>query len=478
MFEWMRRFLAQVRDLWGRWSLTQKLILVGVTGVAVVGLVVLVTLSAQPGLYPLLGVPVTDEALRSRIVTRLDEENVRYTVNAEGMVMVEDEATARRLRSILIREDLLPADTDPWALFDIERWTITEFERNVNLRRAITRQLEQHIEAIEGIDNASVNLVMPEARLFAEEQQPVSASVILVPTPGANIEGNRAMIEGIEKLIQFAVEGLIPENIVITNHRGVVLNDFEGMEDFDRIELTRREIKTVRDVEAEYAQRIIRSLQQIYGADRVELVNLDVVMDLSKRTVQTEEHFPIVLKPDNPRTPFDDSEVTESVTISRSALDEEFVGSGFSPEGPPGQEGQIPPAYQDLEGQVGRYSRNTLTENEVVNTRNIYEERSPWSIDRVSVGVALDGIWRKLYNEQGELVLNPDGSIAREYIPVPPEELAKAEALVERAIGYNPIRGDQVSIQHVQFNRTAQFMDEDAEYRRKLQTPADASSTR
>ena len=80
---------------------------------------------------------------------------------------------------------------------------------------------------------------------------------------------------------------------------------------------------------------------------------------------------------DNPSTPYDETDVIESITISKNSVDEHFKGTGFNPEGPPGQEGQTPPAYKDLEGLVGEYSNVRETQNEVVNTRNSYEEKSP-----------------------------------------------------------------------------------------------------
>jgi flagellar M-ring protein FliF len=372
------------------------------------------------------------------------------------------------MRALLTREDLIPAETDPWELFDMERWTQTDFERNVNLQRSITRQLEQHIEALDDVDSASVNLVIPQDELFAEDQNPVTASVIIMPKPGSDIRENRQKIEGIQKLIQFAVEGLAAENITISDPRGIVLNDFEGMEDFDRLTLTRRELELTRDVEIEYIEAIQRALAQIYGEDRVEIVNIDVAIDMGRRTEETQEHFPITTVEDNPRTPFDERQFVLSIPRSIEMINENYEGSGFNPEGPPGQEGQTPPAYQDLEGLVGRYSNNEERINNEVNTRHIVEEKSP-EINRVTASVALDGIWRWTYNDRGEVILNPDGSIAREYIPVSPEDLEKARDLVRHAVGYDADRGDSVTVQHLQFDRTDAHEEEDAAFRRRRQ---------
>lgn len=468
MNEWLKGLVDRVKTLWAQWKLPQKLIFFGIIGVSVVAVVMLVVFSASPSQVALLNRPITDEAQLAEIATRLDQEGVVYTISPNNIIMLQDERTAQRMRAILTREDLLPTGTDPWELFDIERWTLTDFERNVNLQRSIMRQLEQHITALDDVDAASVTIVMPEERLFAEQQNPVTASVILVPKPGSDIRENRSKIEGIEKLIQFAVEGLVPENITITDPSGVQLNNFENLAEFDRLELTRRELQIIRDQENQYRQAILTSLAEIYGRDRVEVVNINVEMDMGKRTEETEEFFPITTVEDNPRTPFDETEFVLSIPRSTEMINENYEGTGFNPEGPPGVEGQTPPAYQDLDGLVGRWNNSEQRINNEVNSRRIMEEKSP-TIERISASVALDGTWRWSYTDRGDVEINPDGSIVRTYTPVAPEDLAAARELVETAIGFSADRGDSVSVRHIQFDRSAQFNEEDERFRRQRQ---------
>ncbi len=472
MNEWLRQLLNQIKTLWGKWSLTQKIILLSIVGVAVLAVILIVVFSSAPTMVTLIGAKITDENNLARIVTVLDEEGVTYKVSPENMIYVEDEPTARRIRAILIREDLIPPKTDPWAIFDVERWTLTDFERDVNLQRAITRNLEQHILALDDVDAASVTLVVPRHELFEEDQNPVTASVIITPKPGSDIMENRKKIEGIVGIIKFAVAGLQDENIVITDQNGLRLNDFAGLEDVDRIEIARREIRTKKELEQQYKAEILKSLRVIFSFDRVEIVKLDIDLDMSKRTVSTEEHFPVTMKKDNPRTPFDEAEVTPSITLSKEVTEEHFEGTGFNPEGPPGQEGQTPPAYKDLSNLVGKYDQSTLIQNEVVNKKSTFEEKSPWSIDRITTGVAIDGAWLRVYNENGQLELNPDGSIKREYTPVSDEDLSKAEALIKDSVGYDRDRGDSVTVEHISFDRSVQFAAEDEEFRlqRQLRT--------
>lgn len=468
MLEWIKKLLSQIGLVWGKWSIVQKLIFAGILTGAAVGIVLLFTVSSSPSMVPLLGIPITDQSQNERIILKLDEEGVNYKLNADGKIYVSDDKVARRMRSVLIREDLIPTGTDPWAIFDVERWTLTDFERDVNLRRAITANLEQHIKALGDVDNAQVSLVIPERTLFSSDQNPTTVSVIITPRPGSDISESRVKVEGIVKLIQFAVEGLEADNITILDYSGKILNDFENLGKLDDLMLTSRMLKQKRSLEVQYTNTILASLQNVFTAKRVNIVNIDIDLEFINKTIATEEHFPITIREDNPETPYSELDTVNSITLSKNSSSELFEGTGFNPEGPPGQEGQTAPAYKDLNNLVGTYESKSETQNEVVNTRNIQEQKSPFNIARISVAVAVDGIWNWDYDDKGKPLVEK-GSIKRLYTPVSDEDLAKALTLVQHAVGYTTARGDTVTVQHIPFDRTSEFRAEDDEYRRQQQ---------
>lgn len=466
--EWFRKLIAQIKNLWSQWKPVQKVIFLSIVGVVVLGIVLLITFSAQPSRVELFSRPITDPEDLDRIGIRLDEEGIAYTVTSDAHILVDDQGAARRARSILVREDLVPPDTDPWQLFDVERWTQTDFERNVNLQRALTRQLEMHVEAIDDVDNASVTIAFPEDRLFLEEQNPITASVIIMAKPGSDIRDNRSKIEGIEKLIQFAIEGLEPANITISDTSGVVLNDFDNLTAFDRIQQTREELELKASEESRIRAEILEGLAGMLTPDRVRIPRLEVEIDMSQQEINTHEVLPTVIREDNPLTPYDDSQLELYVPLSIESTEEQFRGTGFNPEGPPGQEGQTPPAYQDLQDQVGEWSNTVRRQNNEVSTRQTQEVKSP-TLGRRTVGVAIDGIWRNEYDDNGQLIINPDGTIQRTYTAPSEELLSSVEQIVEHAIGFDAGRGDAVTVQHVQFDRTAEHLEEDAAARRQRQ---------
>ncbi|MDR2808900.1 MAG: flagellar M-ring protein FliF [Spirochaetaceae bacterium] len=463
MGEFFRKITGQLKTLWGKWSLVQKLILLGIGIAAIVGIIVLFSVSSSPTMAPVIDTPIRDENLRDRIVTRINLENVKTTVSPAGIVMVENADTARRMRSILIREDLIPAGTDPWEIFDRERWTITDFERNVNLRRAITQMVTDHIRALDDIDNVSVTIVSPERQVFSSDQNPVTASVIITPKPGSDITENRKKIEGIQKILKFAIEGLKDENIVIADYTGLVLNDFTGMENMDWLAAIDRGNKMIRDLENRYRATVLSALQSNFGADQVRDLNIKIDMDLSKKAVTTEEYFPITLKERTPGLAYDDSESATSITRSKTQSNTTWEGTGYNPEGPAGVEGQTAPAFRDMSNLYGKVTQETLVDNEEINKRVIQEERSP-SIDRITVSVNIDGTWKIKYDEDKNPIIAVDGSLEREYIPVSPETLRNAQALIQNAIGYNAARGDSVTVTNIPINREAQFKEEDTAF--------------
>lgn len=468
MNEWLKKLISQITSLWEKWTPVQKLVFSGILLAAIIGIVILFSVSSAPTTVPLIDTPITDIGVRDKIVLRVNQENIKTSVSAAGVISVADETTARRMRAILIREDLIPKNVDPWAIFDIERWTTTDFERNVNKRRAIIEEVRQHIKAIDDIDDASVVVNIPEKALFSSDQNPTTASIVIYPKPGSDIATNRKKVEGIQKILKFAVEGLKDENITIADSSGTVLNDFEGMKEWDRLTRIEKEQKLIAQLEAQYRAKILNALQQIYGIDRVRDLNLKIEMDMSDKAVQTRDYIPTVIKPDNPETPYDDSEIVPSVTLSSETSTTRWQGSGANPEGPAGVEGQTAPAYKDMSNLYGLSEQSIVKKNEAIGQRDTTETVSP-SIGRRTVSVNIDGVWTKKRDAQGAFVVK-NGAIEREYLPIAPDELQSAAKAVQDAVGYDRTRGDSVSVLNIKFDRSVQFEKEDSAFLQKQQT--------
>ncbi len=473
MNEWFKNSFGTIKEKWGKWTLVQKIVLVALIAAVVLAIIMLLTFSSKPTTVRLFNSPVTDENARERILTRLDQDNVKAFVSQDGYISVEDEKTAKKYRSKLVAEGLEPAQRDPFSLFNTNKWTRNDFDDKVSWINLQQQRVEEHLLQMDGIDRAHVELAIPDTTLFSEDQSPVTASVILKESPGSDILSSRSAVKGLERIIMRSVEGLTAENITITNGAtGLQVNDFEGLESVDEVNLTKREQAEIRKLETDYAASIMTQLRGIFGEDRVTIANVKFEMDMSKKEiVEDVEYKPFVKKQDNPSTPYDDSEILDSTPISQEKITKEWNGTGYNPEGPAGVEGQNPPVYDDMSNVIGRTTEEGTKTNFAVGKTVTRGNVRP-TIKQRTVSVNIDGTYEKEVDDKGHYVLDKGGTrIKRTYVPVSAEDLAQAERLVKATLAaYDASRDDKVEVTSIQIDRSKQFEAEDAAFFRAQQT--------
>ena len=224
----IKEFFNSIGQFWKKLRQAQKISIILILAFAFALIVFVSSAGSTSFMTPLFTAKIADSTLLNTISLRLDQEGVSHKIS-DGMIYLQSRGDAQKMIALLVREDLVPKNASPWDVFKMDRWTTTDFERNVNLRRAISVSLEQHIESLSDVDRARITLVMPEKSLFTEDQKDVSASIIITPHPGSDIVSNPKKIQGIIKLVKFAVEGLEDKNITISDTAGNVLSDFAGM---------------------------------------------------------------------------------------------------------------------------------------------------------------------------------------------------------------------------------------------------------
>ena len=471
MNEWLSKMMAQLKEFWKSASVIKKVILFAVIAAVIIAVVVAARVSSAPATVRLFNAPVTNESTRDQILDRLSEENVQAFTDEAGYISVLDEKTARKMRSILISEGLTPSRWDPFADFYNRSWSTTDKEQNVKLKNAVTSKIQQQLEALDDISAAFVTINIPESQLFTADQKPVSASITLRLRNGSDLDTNKKRQKNLQRLVLTMVEGLTAENLTISDTSGAVLNDFEGMEDSTRLTNIEKEQKIRHQEEAKLKAAILSHLQTLANERRIGdlVVNLD--MDMSKESSEATIYSPIVRKVDNPDTPYDDSEMVDTLPLSQQTVTKEWQGTGYNPEGPAGVEGQTPPVYSDMSNVIGKSVETGVTQNNVINTTVVKKEISP-QIGRRSVSVNVDGKWTLLKDPKthGYIVDEETGGLKRTYTAVPAEELAEYKKLVESAINYDKVRGDMVVVTNIQVDRTAEFEEFDNAYFKAQQT--------
>lgn len=471
MNEWFKNMIEKFQNFWKTSSVIVKVIVIGIA-LAVVGAVIFaVNVSGSDSTVRLFPQAVTDESVRNQILDRVAQENVQVYVNDEGVISVNDEKTARRIRTLLSVEGLAPSNYDPFAEFYNRSWSTTDAEQNVRRKNAISAALKQHLESLSDIDVAFVTLVLPDKALFASEQNPVTASIAIRPSRTSDILSDRRKVKGIQDYILKAVEGLSAENLTIIDQNGHILNDFEGMAESDRVSIIEKQQKLIRKMEAQLEAKVLAALQNSYTSDRITDVIAHYEMDMSEKNSDSTIYSPIQIRPDNPDTPYDDSEYRDTLPISQQTVTKEWQGTGYNPEGPAGVEGQTPPVYSDVSNVIGKSTETGVSQNNVINTTHITEKVAPQP-GRITISANIDGVWKlKKDPKTHEYIINEeDGSLVREYTPISPEDLAKIKEYVESAVGFNKSRNDVVTITNIPIDHTQEFREFDEAYFKKLQT--------
>lgn len=471
MNEWFKNMIEKFQNFWKTSSVIVKVIVIGIA-LAVVGAVIFaVNVSGSDSTVKLFPQAVTDESVRNQILDRVARENVQVYVNDEGVISVNDEKTARRIRTLLSVEGLAPSNYDPFAEFYNRSWSTTDAEQNVRRKNAISAALKQHLESLSDIDVAFVTLVLPDKALFASEQNPVTASIAIRPSRTSDILSDRRKVKGIQDYILKAVEGLSAENLTIIDQNGHILNDFEGMAESDRVSIIEKQQKLIRKMEAQLEAKVLAALQNNYTSDRITDVIAHYEMDMSEKHSDSTIYSPIQIRPDNPDTPYDDSEYRDTLPISQQTVTKEWQGTGYNPEGPAGVEGQTPPVYSDVSNVIGKSTETGVSQNNVINTTHITEKVAP-QLGRITISANIDGVWKlKKDPKTHEYIINEeDGSLVREYTPISPEDLAKIKEYVEAAVGFSKSRNDVVTITNIPIDHTQEFREFDEAYFKKLQT--------
>lgn len=493
MNDWLKNTIAKFKNLWASWKPVQKAIAAGILVAVIVVLVIVFKGSSKTTAVLVLPDPITDQSTRDAVVYRLYEENMKPTVSSDGRIYLDDEITAKKARTILITEGLVPTRIDVFSqMLDVTSWSTTDFERERSDLRRVTEQVRQHIETIDDIASADVVINPGQNALFAEQRVPASASVTLRFKSGSVLQNDKKKIRGIQNLILRSVSGLTEDNIIILDVDGNTLNNFAEMAEMDRLSLIERTEKFKLKLASEKRAKVLKSLQNFYTEDRVRDLDVNVDMDTSKVNSDKTIHTPIIITEQDPSKPYDTTEKRDYLPISSQTITKEWTGTGYNPEGPAGVEGQNPPVYSDMSNVIGKSTETGVTQNNVVNVEHRVEERMP-AVDRITVSVNIDGRWEKITDGSGRPVFvtekNIDdlrarysdwedadkyrfalGHILRIYTPLSMDELEQTANYLQGAIGYDASRNYRVVVTNIKFDRTREQDSEDADIIRKENT--------
>ncbi|MEN9580389.1 MAG: hypothetical protein RJA70_3398 [Pseudomonadota bacterium] len=413
-------FLTQVRRFWGGLSTAKRAALAFVSFAVLLAVLAISWVGSQVQYdYLYTNLEQKDAA---GIAAKLNELKIPHKIEAGGSIKVPADKV-HSLRLELASAGLPSGGGVGNEIFDQSHLGATEFEQQVNLRRALEGELARSIGTISGVENARVHLVLPKHRLFAAKSEGASASVILrLSSPDGF---GRREVAGIVHLVATAVPNLSHDRVSVVDQNGVTLHrpDSEGG-GLGGIAGGQNEL--AREAEMAIERRVVSLLERSTGPGSVD-VRVSLALDTTTRE-RTEEHF-------DPK----------STALRSEHKTEELTGtSETTVAGVPGAQANLPDVEPTVAAEEGGGAGNQTRKSQ---TRN-------WEIDRVvekilkpagevrrmSLAVLVDGRYEP---KEGEQV----------YTPRTPQELEAYENIVRGAVGFDLGRGDTLSLQQLRFSR-------------------------
>ena len=348
-----------------------------------------------------------DQSQLSQVIDSLESNNVTYQLEGGGSRILVPQTDVYRLRAELASEGVQGSVVPQgYELLDNQGLSVSDFRQKVDYQRALEGELARTLNAMTAINASTVHLVLPEEALFAENQEPVTASVLIDPNGSIN-EGD---VEAITFMVSSSVEGLTPEQVTVASTDGTVLHA-AGEE--TGIGVGNAQLRMTADFEQSLAQDITSMLSSVLGSGRASVV-VRAELDFNETSTETETYTP-----------------ESQIAVRAQTVDEVFNGAGDSPVGSVGIDGE---AIEVTDDGSYEYSRNEATTEFGVDRIVTRTMEAPGAIDRLSVAVVVD-----------------DGELTGATTP----DLNTIDGLVTAAAGIDVDRGDTVEVSAVAFPAVA-----------------------
>jgi flagellar M-ring protein FliF len=342
-----------------------------------------------------------------QIIDQLDQMKVSYRVSDGGSSILVPSNQVPDVRIRLAAAGLPRTGSVGFEIFDKTNLGMTDFLQKVNYRRALEGELGKSIASLREVSAARVHIVIPENRLFTQDQKPTTASVIVKVTGALD----RGKVAAITHLIASAVEGLDPSRVTVLDQNGTLLSAAQDESTFGAT--TSRQLELQKNVET-YLQDKAQSLLDGVLGQRKAIVRVNATLNFEQAEKTIDEY-----DPDNLAI------VSQEQTIEKTSdnnTDTEGAKSGGTTS-----------------------KENTVTNYEVNHTVQKIVA-AVGTIQRLTVSVIVDGTYA-----------TPEGAADDKppvFTPRPQGELDRIGALVKAAVGLAPERNDHIEIVSVAFDNT------------------------
>jgi len=392
------QFFAKIRQSFTELEPARKIAILIAVGITLSALLAMVYFTNRTE-YKVLFSHLSGEDAAA-ILTKLKEQKIPYEITSSGDTILVSAEKVSELRLELAGSGLPQGGGVGFEIFDQKTLGATEFQQQLNYRRALQGELARTIKGLEEIQSSRVHIALPKESLFVSEEKKPTASVTLKLKPGRSL--SQSQIEGIAHLVASSVEGLNAEDVIIVDNKGSILSKLKGESRLSG--LSSSQVEFQRNLEKDTAAGIQSLLENVVGQGKAVV---RVAADLDFRvTEKMEESY-------DPESPV----VRSSQKQSEKTADSGAATSSAGPE--------------KLDEIINYEINKTVTKTVM----------PVGDIKKLSIAVLVDGIYAK------------DKKGAETYQPRSQKEIESIAELVRTSAGFSSSRGDQVAVTNMPFKK-------------------------
>ena len=370
-----------------------------------------------------------DPSVSAQVITQLEADGVNYKLADEGTILVPTKDVYKERIAVASITNIQGNNGKVgFELFDNKEFGATEDEQRVKFQRAIQGELSKTIESLEPIERAVVYIAFPKESVFTERQTPPTASVVVKLK--ANTSLDLGQIDGIKRIVAGSVANLKVENVKIVTQDGIAIGeDTVALKNEQEAAKIAAQVRYKHEFESRYENKIIDMIASFTGSKEKVTAKVTMEFDFSQT--------------DSEREIFDPN----SVIRSEQNIEEHKIGRD-KPDigGVPGAVSNIGPV-QGIEDNkpAEQYDKTVANTNYEISKQIIKTKPQFATIRRITAAVAVDGRYDYVRDENGDAT----GTV--KYFPLDEAEMNSITNLVKQAVGYDPNRGDEVTVSNIEF---------------------------
>lgn len=404
------------KNLTGKWRDTSrnKKIAFSIIAVGIIAAIIFGGINLGKTKYAVLfsNMNSTDAAA---VYKQLQSDKVDVKVEGNSILVPKDQVDKVRMQ--VLSEVQMTNGSQGFELLDKNKFGQTDKQFSVDYQRALQGELERTIKALPEIDNARVHLVIPEDTEFVKDTQPGSASVTVKLKPGQTLSQDQ--VKALVALISGSVKGIPKQNVQVIDDKLNLLSqnlyqsngtdtDSDSLDDSTVSAEKQQQLEQKYENQAE--KKLLALLEPVYGKDKVKVtVNADLDFDAVQQDSKAYDK--------------------NAAVVSEHTINETNTGGTNNAGTSPVDNNMSNTTVNTTNN--GNSTHNEVTRNYDVPTVEQKTIKAPGSVKRLTASVALDG--------------NVDDATR-----------TSIRNLAVSAIGFDPTRGDTISVESLPFDTTAQ----------------------